>query len=377
MEKGNLDAARKQFLDVLKLRYGFMPAHAALVQISEKKQDYKEMLQQADQILQLDPGNSNARLWRGVALMGTRNYDQARSELTELVRSHPQFEDAELQLGLLDVDQNRLADAEAIFRKLYKPGQPDGRPLEGLVRTLTARKEPDKALPILAEALKKSPDSKAVRSQLAFVAATTGNTDLAIDQYTWLVEKDPGNIDHQVRLAEAYRAKGDFTSAAAAFQTAWKLAPKDIRIPTALASIQDANGQREQAKATYLEALKLDPDNPFILNNLAFMLADTNGNLEEAMGMLERAQRKQPNDPRISDTVGWVYLKKNLTDSAIQIFSSLVHKSPDDPNYRYHLALALLQKGDKARAREEFEIALEHHPGKDTADRIKQLIGKM
>ena len=81
------------------------------------------------------------------------------------------------------------------------------------------------------------------------------------------------------------------------------------------------------------------------MNNLAYLMAETGGNLDEALRLAQDASRRQPSNVGLSDTVGWIYLKKNLTDSAIQILSNVVQKDPRHPVYGYHLGSALYQKG--------------------------------
>ena len=75
--------------------------------------------------------------------------------------------------------------------------------------------------------------------------------------------------------------------------------------------------------------------------------------------------------------MGWVYVKKGLNDSAIQIFTGLVRKYPDEASFRYHLGVALLQKGEAAEAKSEFLISLSKNPPKDVAEKIKQILSRL
>jgi predicted Zn-dependent protease len=113
------------------------------------------------------------------------------------------------------------------------------------------------------------------------------------------------------------------------------------------------------------------------MNNLAFLLADIGTDLDRALALAEAAQRSAPNNPGIADTVGWLYVKKGLNDSAIQIFTGLVKKYPDDPAIRYHYAVALLQKGQTAEAKAEFVISLSKNPPKEMTDKIRQILSKV
>ena len=92
--------------------------------------------------------------------------------------------------------------------------------------------------------------------------------------------------------------------------------------------------------------LRLQPNNLVASDNLAFMMVDNGTDLDQAMTMAQRAKQQSPNNADISDTLGWIYIKKNLSDSALAIFriSSRTSRSVHVP---YHFAMALFQKGDR------------------------------
>ncbi len=113
------------------------------------------------------------------------------------------------------------------------------------------------------------------------------------------------------------------------------------------------------------------------MNNLAFLLAETSGDLDQALSLAQRAVQKAPGQPQFSDTIGYVYLKKKMLDSAVRSFDSLVQKYPGNPTFRYHLGMALLETGDKAAARKELAAALANHPSEDEAAKIRDLVNKI
>ena len=84
-----------------------------------------------------------------------------------------------------------------------------------------------------------------------------------------------------------------------------------------------------------------------------------------------------PNQAGFIDTIGWIYFKKNLPDNALEVFEDLVRKKPDDPTFRYHLALVLLKKGQTLRAKQELHTALASHPSVEESGQIKQQLAKM
>jgi predicted Zn-dependent protease len=112
------------------------------------------------------------------------------------------------------------------------------------------------------------------------------------------------------------------------------------------------------------------------MNNLAYTLLDTGGS-DEAQSLVEKALQKSPSNPNFADTLGMVYLKKNLEDSAVQVFSGLTQRFPDNPVFRYHHALSLTQKGQRAKAKAELEVALSKSPPDELRKSIQSSLAKI
>ena len=127
----------------------------------------------------------------------------------------------------------------------------------------------------------------------------------------------------------------------------------------------------------YEQILKLDPNNAIALNNLAYRKAEEGQDLDEALGMAQHARQIQPNANAMADTLGWIYIKKNLSADAERILKDLVEKDPANSTFHYHYGLVLKQKGDKFSARREFEAALKNKPSKDEAGKIQDELTKL
>jgi cytochrome c-type biogenesis protein CcmH/NrfG len=79
----------------------------------------------------------------------------------------------------------------------------------------------------------------------------------------------------------------------------------------------------------------------------------------------------------VTDTVGWVYYKKDLPGLAVPLFEEAIKKDPKNPTYRFHLGLALLKAGDKARARQAFEGVVNGSPDAPEADEARKALATM
>ena len=135
-------------------------------------------------------------------------------------------------------------------------------------------------------------------------------------------------------------------------------------------------GKKKEAGDAYNKVLGIDPDNALALNNLAFLNAETGSNLDQAMTMAERAKKRAPNSPSISDTLGFVYYQKNLNSEALQIFKQAVQDDPQNSTFHFHLAMALLKQGDRQGARDEAQKAMKN-AAPDQQNKIKSFVNQI
>jgi Flp pilus assembly protein TadD len=133
----------------------------------------------------------------------------------------------------------------------------------------------------------------------------------------------------------------------------------------------------QEAKQVARQALAARPKDPVAMNNLAYLLAETGDSLEEALKLARDAVSKAPNNAVFLDTLGFVYLKRDQNDEALDIFNRLIRSYPDDPACAYHTGLAWYQKGDRARAKTLLSHALELRPPKEIETGVNDLLNRM
>ena len=115
-------------------------------------------------------------------------------------------------------------------------------------------------------------------------------------------------------------------------------------------------------RSTTARRWRSDPQFAPAANNLAYILAEANRDLNDALKFAQAAKAKMPDDPSVMDTLGWVYYRKGIYDSAIAEFRGSLAKAPDNATVGYHLGLAYAKKGETAKARAELERALAVNP---------------
>ncbi len=374
--KGDLDSAKVQLVEAIKYRPDFLLAKLALSQVYVAKQDYQNAIQTTGQVLQFDPNNLPARLLKTSALIGMREFGQARTDLEALLKQNPALPDAQFQLGMLSMAEKNYKQSEAIFRGFYASSPTDPRSLAGLIEVLTIQQQGDAALNLLRAEITKAPDRTDLHLVYANTAARSNRLDIAETEFRQLVAKTPKSGDLNIRLGDVLRMKGDFDGALASYAKAKEIMPNDVNAYVRQAMVMESRGSVKEAKPIYEKILTLDPDNPVALNNVAYLLAEDGTNLDQALAHATRAKQRMPNHPDVNDTLGWIYIKKNLSDNAVSIFRDLTQKYPDKSTYHYHLGMALLQKGDKPSAKKSLEVALTKNPDNTEQSKIRELILK-
>ena len=298
-----------------------------------------------------------------------------------MLASNPSSPDVMFQMGVVNLAENKYKEAEEAFRKAYQLNPANSRGLMGVVETYMAQNRPDQAMQILQSEAQKAPDRVEFRIALGNTAVRAGKYDLAVSEYQAALQKLDAKSraagDLYLRLGETNRRKGDLNAAINALQKSREIMPENALVVSTLALTLDGAGRKQEARQAYEQALKLEPSNGVALNNLAFLIAENGGDLDQALTFAQKAKQYLPNLLEVSDTLGWIYLKKNLSDNAVQIFTDLVGKQPNHSTYRYHLGMALSQKGDSPRAMKELEQALKNNPPKEEAAKIRALMSKL
>ena len=98
-------------------------------------------------------------------------------------------------------------------------------------------------------------------------------------------------------------------------------------------------------------SLKIDPDDAYVLNYLAYSWLERNFKIEEAIKMLETAYELESNDPYIIDSIGWAYFLTNDYKKAEKFLKRAVELMPDDSIVNDHYGDILWKLDRKIQAR--------------------------
>lgn len=258
-------------------------------------------------------------------------------------------------------------------------------------------------------ALELRPDLAPAQLMLANLYEKVEDYSYAITTYDTIPETSPFYRRAQVRKALNYEALGERPKALALLDALAKRYPKD---PTPLITKGDmerdakqytqaaetygvaiarteplsANdwpllyargisferaGEWDKAEADFKRALVLEPEQPDVLNYLAYSWLTMNKNLTKAREYLEIASAQRPNDAHIIDSVGWAYYLSGDFAAAVTHFERAINALPDDATINEHLGDAYWRVGRLTEAKYQWERALTFKPEKDVAEGLK------
>jgi predicted Zn-dependent protease len=111
-------------------------------------------------------------------------------------------------------------------------------------------------------------------------------------------------------------------------------------------------------------------------NNLAWILCETGGSLDEALGLAQTAKEQLPDSTNVSDTLGWIYYKRGAYRTAIDLLTECVNRDTSNPSFNYHLGMAYIKIGDKTRSKESLLRSLKSTSFRD-ADSAKKALEQL
>ena len=251
--------------------------------------------------------------------------------LTQVARhANPGNTEATILLALLLDGDDRSGDALALLSAIPADDLLAGEALDVETRLLTDRKQYEQALG---------------RARAAAASPAAGPQDYA------RLANILGDMD---RHAEAAAAYGEAIS-----RTAKGQGGNDIWTFHLLraASLEQADHWKE-AKAELANALKIEPENPLLLNFLGYGKLERGEDIEAAEAMIRKASALKPDDASITDSLGWALFKRGRLPEAIETLTRAAAGDPAQAEIHEHLGDALYTSGRRIEARFSWRAAL-------------------
>ena len=370
----DLRSAEKAFTEVLTLSPGLVPAESRLAEIRLASGDAKSALRMAEESARKAPTDVRSRVARIRGLIATGDVARAGTEVSALLKSNDNIATVHSVAGMLYFRKRDFAQAKVQFTRALQldPSSPEA--LRGLSALQISAGDTAEARRLVEGAVAARPNDASLWMVQAELAATT--KDLAGAEKAWrkAIELDPNQTDAYGALATLYLSQKRLDQALQELEVMAKRSPKSVAVHSMAAAILDVQGKHAEARKRYEQVIAIDPNSVVAANNLAWMYSNDGGNLDQALQLAQTAAARSPNNGEVQDTLGWIFLKKDLPQMAVRPLENAVSGDPTSAQRHYHLGLAYAKTSDGAKAREQFDLAIKLQPKFPEAEAARQAL---
>lgn len=234
------------------------------------------------------------------------------------------------------------------------------------------------ALEMLGKIPETSPLYFQARLQAAWILDKMEDVDGAVQAMTALSAKYPQKTEIYGALGDLYRMHSRFGEAAVEYTRLIDGIEEPEERHWSLFYTRGIVLEREKrwadAERDFRKALELRPEQPQVLNYLAYSWVDQGMRYDEARKMLERAVEIRPYDGYIVDSLGWALFRMGDVAGAVKILEKAVLLQTDDWAINDHLGDVYWHVGRKNEARFQWRHALSLRPDEDNIPLIKTKI---
>ena len=424
MEKGQYGDAAIEFRNALRLDPRFVNAYYQLAQASLARHDwaaaygalekaielnparldarldrgrlylaarqFHEADEEANFILNQEPGNIGAYQLLGAALIGEQKPDKALVAFEKVTELLPNSSSAYVNIALVEVTLHRLQDAERHLKKAVSVDSTDTQAYMDLANFYRLQNRITDAQQALQDGISKNPAGTALYIDWASMLISQGQKEDAEALLDKLRKQPVDSADAAVAIGDFYFQQKETNRALAEYQRGLSIAPKSLEIEKRILDLYLSTGQTQLAVELDGQLGKEGPKDVTVridhgrllmaqgkvfdaINSLQKVVVDAadsaqanyflamaylqNDNMAQAHSALLEALKASPDLPIALQALSRLSLAQGDVSEAVIYAQELVDKFPADQTYRQLLAEGLARHGETRRAEEQFLVA--------------------
>ncbi len=320
------------------------------------------------------------------ALLRSGRTEEARAQLTHLTRDQPAFVDGWLILGQLQLQEERLQEAQAALERylsLIENQSAARRADQGAVQAYLALAQISEKQKNFAQAqfwlskVDRSEEMLAAQSRRASLLARQGKLEEARAMIRAIPERDLGEARLKLTTeVQMLRELGEHQLAYDLLVEAVERFPGDVDFIYDLAMVAEKLKRFEDMEKRLREAIAAKPDHFHAYNALGYSLAERSIRLPEARELIRTALKFAPHDPFIQDSLGWVEFRLGNTLVARRILEEAFAARPD-AEIAAHLGEVLWTLGERDQAQAVWSKGRQLNPANETLlETMRRLLEK-
>ena len=420
MQAGKLDEARLDFERAIDIDRTFIPPYFNLARIEIAQGKPVAAMDELERVLAIDSSNSQAYLALGELAMQVDKRSLAVEYWQKAHKVDPNAGTPQAALARYYRTDGQLEKARQFVDEAYQVAPYQPLVLYEFAQIHLLRGDSDSAAPVINKLLSRFPGSVRVLELKVALDRLRGNERELVDTLNKLVAIAPMSPrPYQLLVASHLRseqydkahevarrllasaenesigheltgdirfAEKNYDEASKAYERSFNLAPSsqlvlkldhverelgingdrlrkwyenhpdDRAVRFQLAANTHAKGDVQAARKNFEALLAQSPDNPVVLNNLAWIYQEIGD--DRALAYAEKAHNLIPDNPEIMDTYAWILLANGKVEQALRLLNDAIVKAPGNPDIRYHYAKALVEVGQEKLAIEELAAVL-------------------
>jgi putative PEP-CTERM system TPR-repeat lipoprotein len=340
---GHTDEAAKTLAKAIAANPKASEPVVALVQHHLRRKDAAAALQVAQEAVRNNPDELNLAMLLGMTQEAAGAGKDALRTLSTLVLKEPNALAPLLRLAQIQAKQRDFDGAAATLQRAREKAPQNDAVTRELANVLVQGGKADQAMKVAKELQSRRPESIAGHMLEGDLRAHDKKWAEAERAYRAALRLDANATGAAVKVYRALRAAGK-QKEAEAFGADWIAGHQsDVTMRVLLAEASLRARSYPAAIKHYEDALAISPNQPMVLNNLAWALGQIND--PKAIGVAERAAALAPQSADVLDTLGMLHLKSGDPKKGLELLARVRKLQPERLDLRLHYAKALIRNG--------------------------------
>lgn len=360
---GEYARARVELARAVELDPQLLDARKLLAKVHAQLGEHEFAIEQGRAYLAQRPDDGEVRIVVGQSLIRVGRGEEAYAEV-EKIPEEKRDASAHFALGRLDLAFGRVDQGRARLLKADEMAPGNAQVLRTLLALDQQQGKLAESVARIEKAASANPKDSTLSELQGEVALLGGDTAAGRKALEHAIELDGRNVTAQLTLADIALREGKKAEMIQVLERAAASVPESADLQYRLAIAYEQNDRRPDAITAYEKAIGINNDLAMAKNNLAYLIAETGGDLDRALELAQQAKEQLPDDGNASDTLGWVMLKRGVPSAAIGYLEEARGRFPQDAVevqgiVRNHLAEAYERNSEPEKAIAESRKSVE------------------
>jgi tetratricopeptide (TPR) repeat protein len=344
-----LQPAADQFERAVRLDANYAAGWLALAEVEMARGNVVTAELRAETVLRRNPGSSRALMIQARAQATRGKLVEASQSLAGVMEREPENHEARFLMAMASARQGKLDEATKQLEMGRKLQPEDLRWPLAQSAVLSKTGKAGEAKEVLEKAIASAGAKPQLLMQLAALQIDLKDGVAAARSFEKLVAQDAKNLEYRLGLAGARALSGDRAGALQQYAELQALKKDDPRVWLQPAALLGEMGRHEEARKSYEEVLRVAPNHPQALNNLAWLLLERHQDERRALELAQRARQAVRQSPEVDGTLAEAYSRLAMHRNATAVYEEMLSYVAESDRQRVERLLA----GSRKKQRKE------------------------